>query len=194
MARDGSFLRRINVIILVTWYSSKMLQGAALLFPTKFSPYILSVRILSEYWIICVTIVAAACFMRRHKGFGKANAHKTTTIAHEHSVSQSSSSHRNFRRGNLRDTSIGRRRPSIDSALHSANLADAMPYPHNVGLSKKAAITTPVALQSPTKVRQPYEAFLILDVEATCHRGTDFNFPNEIIVSERRSFCAMWSG
>lgn len=29
--------------------------------------------------------------------------------------------------------------------------------------------------------KQPYDAFLVLDVEATCHEGTDFNFPNEII-------------
>jgi 3'-5' exoribonuclease 1 len=37
--------------------------------------------------------------------------------------------------------------------------------------------------QSPThRVQQPYDAFLILDVEATCFQGTDFNYPNEIIV------------
>lgn len=29
---------------------------------------------------------------------------------------------------------------------------------------------------------QPYDAFLVLDVEATCLQGTDFNYPNEIIV------------
>lgn len=32
-------------------------------------------------------------------------------------------------------------------------------------------------------VKQPYDAFLVLDVEATCQEGTDFNYPNEIIVS-----------
>lgn len=32
------------------------------------------------------------------------------------------------------------------------------------------------------KSKQPCEAFLVLDVEATCQEGTDFNFPNEIIV------------
>ena len=34
-----------------------------------------------------------------------------------------------------------------------------------------------------TFVKQTYEAFLVLDVEATCMPGTDFNYPNEIIVS-----------
>ncbi|KAJ7940858.1 ribonuclease H-like domain-containing protein, partial [Mycena leptocephala] len=32
-----------------------------------------------------------------------------------------------------------------------------------------------------SKVKQPYDAFLLLDVEATCQRGADFNYPNEII-------------
>ena len=32
------------------------------------------------------------------------------------------------------------------------------------------------------RVPQPYDAFLVLDVEATCFQGTDFNWPNEIIV------------
>ncbi|KAF9448333.1 hypothetical protein P691DRAFT_729758 [Macrolepiota fuliginosa MF-IS2] len=35
--------------------------------------------------------------------------------------------------------------------------------------------------QPPAKVQQPYDALLILDVEATCFQGTDFNYPNEII-------------
>ena len=30
---------------------------------------------------------------------------------------------------------------------------------------------------------QPYDALLVLDVEATCLQGTDFHWPNEIIVS-----------
>ena len=30
--------------------------------------------------------------------------------------------------------------------------------------------------------RQPWEYILVLDVEATCVAGTDFNWPNEIIV------------
>ncbi|KAJ7694148.1 ribonuclease H-like domain-containing protein [Mycena rosella] len=33
----------------------------------------------------------------------------------------------------------------------------------------------------PSKVKQTYDAFLLLDVEATCQQGTDFSYPNEII-------------
>ncbi|KAI0083989.1 ribonuclease H-like domain-containing protein [Irpex rosettiformis] len=32
-----------------------------------------------------------------------------------------------------------------------------------------------------TAVKQPYDAYLVLDVEATCMPGTDFNYANEII-------------
>jgi hypothetical protein len=32
------------------------------------------------------------------------------------------------------------------------------------------------------RTKQPYEAFLVLDVEGTCHLGSDYNYPNEIIV------------
>ncbi|KAI0797790.1 ribonuclease H-like domain-containing protein [Abortiporus biennis] len=32
-----------------------------------------------------------------------------------------------------------------------------------------------------TLVKQAYDAFLVLDVEATCVQGADFNYPNEII-------------
>ncbi|KAF8969802.1 hypothetical protein BDZ97DRAFT_1902227 [Flammula alnicola] len=40
------------------------------------------------------------------------------------------------------------------------------------------------ATESPNiipRTRQPYEAFLVLDLEGTCKLGTDFNYPNEII-------------
>ena len=38
--------------------------------------------------------------------------------------------------------------------------------------------------ESPWPVKQPFDAFLVLDVEATCQEGTDFNWPNEIIVRQ----------
>ena len=43
--------------------------------------------------------------------------------------------------------------------------------------------------ESPVPVKQPYDSFLVLDVEATCQEGTDFNWPNEIIVSEPAICC-----
>jgi len=37
-------------------------------------------------------------------------------------------------------------------------------------------------MDEPNMVPQAYDAFLVLDVEATCLPGTDFYWPNEIIV------------
>jgi hypothetical protein len=39
-----------------------------------------------------------------------------------------------------------------------------------------------VARKRDHRVKQPYDAFLVLDVEATCEEGTGFEWPNEIIV------------
>ena len=36
--------------------------------------------------------------------------------------------------------------------------------------------------------KQPYDAFLVLDVEGTCVEGSGFDYPNEIIVS-RTNIC-----
>ncbi|TFK42902.1 ribonuclease H-like domain-containing protein [Crucibulum laeve] len=55
-----------------------------------------------------------------------------------------------------------------------------MRYPRHVRIAKKkkALTTTDPAVPN---TRQPYDMFLVLDVEATCHLGTDFNYANEII-------------
>lgn len=39
----------------------------------------------------------------------------------------------------------------------------------------------PIAVNTP-RVKQPYDALLVLDVEATCVAGCGFEYPNEIIV------------
>ena len=38
------------------------------------------------------------------------------------------------------------------------------------------------AIPALPQAAQSIDAFLVLDVEATCQQGTDLNFPNEIIV------------
>lgn len=61
--------------------------------------------------------------------------------------------------------------------------------PSTTLLDRTAAVIESVTAQpklqkpeSPWPVKQPYDAYLVLDVEATCQEGTDFNWPNEIIV------------
>lgn len=42
----------------------------------------------------------------------------------------------------------------------------------------------PISSKGP-RIKQPFEVFLVLDIEGTCDLGTDFNYPNEIIVRAR---------
>ena len=43
---------------------------------------------------------------------------------------------------------------------------------------------SPIPVKGP-RCKQPFEVFLVLDIEGTCDLGTDFNYPNEIIVRAR---------
>ncbi|KAG6889726.1 hypothetical protein C0995_015024 [Termitomyces sp. Mi166 len=54
-----------------------------------------------------------------------------------------------------------------------------MGYIRRTRFSKKS--TAPPPFSHPPRSKQHYDAFLVLDVEATCQQGTDFSFPNEII-------------
>lgn len=44
----------------------------------------------------------------------------------------------------------------------------------------------------PPRAKQPYDTFLVFDVEATCVQGQDFNWCNEIIVSRSLHFAYQW--
>jgi hypothetical protein len=48
--------------------------------------------------------------------------------------------------------------------------------------SAESASRTETPTETPKPAKQPFDAYLVLDVEATCLEGTDFNWPNEIIV------------
>ena len=42
---------------------------------------------------------------------------------------------------------------------------------------------TPPSKQQEKCVRQPFDAYLVVDFEGTCQENSDFNYPNEIIVN-----------
>lgn len=58
-----------------------------------------------------------------------------------------------------------------------------MRYPKNNVRPTKREKKAPasISFQGP-RIKQPYEVFLVLDIEGTCDLGTNFNYPNEIIV------------
>lgn len=61
----------------------------------------------------------------------------------------------------------------------------AQPVKPKLVISSPQPRVTPAKPPSPTKPKpkQPFHAFLVLDVEGTCQLGSDFDYPNEIIVS-----------
>lgn len=91
------------------------------------------------------------------------------------------------------------RAPSLIASFSSmlASVTRPVPVPDPAAVIDRALDATPAAAtvvpklekaESPWPVKQPYDAFLVLDVEATCQEGTDFNWPNEIIVSAQRDW------
>lgn len=80
---------------------------------------------------------------------------------------------------------------SIDNILvdtpNPSKTKQAMRYTRQSRFSKKKrrGFVAPAESQEippePSMTRQPYEVFLVLDIEGTCDQGTDFNYPNEII-------------
>jgi hypothetical protein len=61
-----------------------------------------------------------------------------------------------------------------------------MRYTYQSHPQKRRGFVEPAQSQEippePSMTRQPYEVFLVLDIEGTCDQGTNFNYPNEIIV------------
>jgi hypothetical protein len=55
-------------------------------------------------------------------------------------------------------------------------------YPNNVCPTKMTP--SAISFKGP-RIKQPFEVFLVLDIEGTCDMDTDFNYPNEIIVRAR---------
>ncbi|KAJ7349489.1 ribonuclease H-like domain-containing protein [Mycena albidolilacea] len=64
-----------------------------------------------------------------------------------------------------------RQDPSLHGSVETAKTADAV----------QTAGTVKTRTASASKVKQPYDAFLVLDVEGTCQQGSNFDYPNEII-------------
>lgn len=66
--------------------------------------------------------------------------------------------------------------PQMGSVLDRPQPATAVPH-----VASKQALHWTSYIEA-ARVKQPYDAFLVLDVEATCLQGAGFDWPNEIIV------------
>lgn len=134
-----------------------------------------------NHWLACTLVMIATCLAR---SFYKSAASSSTDNKAEN-TSQTTTIQRNSiynikRQTPVKDTNIVH--PSPSSSKKN------MRYQRNArrGKTKKSlAPTEPFCKQ---KTKQPYEAFLVLDLEGTCKLGTDFNYPNEIIVRDHTRF------
>jgi hypothetical protein len=128
---------------------------------------------MNNWEIMCAAIVLAWCLFRLHKG-----PNVTDTISGYED-----------RRGQLPSQNPSESSPRA-FAFHDMlawifcpRESQDAPSSTPVRRDKKKSIAIPSAIVAPPQpVTQPYDVFLVLDVEATCQQGTDFNFPNEIIV------------
>ena len=53
---------------------------------------------------------------------------------------------------------------------------------HNKRTTRRGKTASASSSFKGPRVKQPYEVYLVLDIEGTCNQGTGFNYPNEIIV------------
>lgn len=134
------------------------------------------------FWSMLLTVLAYLLVRTYYKGLIQK---RSIDVGQKSISSQTSPSQvvsRNFRLTDL-FARIRNREHKTQSVLQTVSQTpsssiDDMRYPRHVRLAKKKKG------QHLLKFKQPYDAFLVLDVEATCQLGTNFNFPNEIIVRD----------
>lgn len=66
--------------------------------------------------------------------------------------------------------------PALSLSFSATHYSRDMSYP-----SSPTSSVASTLVEDP-KIRQSFDALLVLDVEATCSQGVGFDFPNEIIV------------
>ncbi|GLB35330.1 putative exonuclease [Lyophyllum shimeji] len=145
-------------------------------------------RVLVEHWIICAALFAATCLLGwYYKGFIEDRLRdKPIQAPGDMYISPPTPVHSNFTLGDV-FARVRRRRPPPEPAPVNLSLEPSPPgrnmrYARQPRFTKKGIASVPIPPPPPPpKAKQPYEAFLVLDVEATCQQGTDFSFPNEII-------------
>jgi hypothetical protein len=141
---------------------------------------------LQNHWLACMLFMTATCLIRSYrKRVGPLHKGKQP-------VSQTSPQHNSSGSFDFLTQLWYRQRPINQTVV--PNSPEQVPLPRrtnkrNMRYKKSTrqfkTKKQTVAKESPyvtPKTTQPYDAFLVLDLEGTCELGTDFNYPNEIIV------------
>jgi len=138
------------------------------------------VNVLLDHWVACMLVMIATCLTRSvYKRF--------RTQPKENEAESKTPSSQPTPLFGLSPQFWYRLKPSeaisVPPLVPQPSDKTAMRYqrtPRRVKAKKKITPTAEPP-RSPGIV-QPFEAFLVLDIEGTCNQGTDFNYPNEIIV------------
>ncbi|KAF9466388.1 ribonuclease H-like domain-containing protein [Collybia nuda] len=136
-------------------------------------------RVPDQNRIIYAALIAATCLIGcSYKGFLHILSRHTPSPG-----AKSSSSPTSFNDASTSDIfPLTRRKYNHPSAPNGTTpVPRAMRYQRQVRLPKKTVVSSPRPPPPPPKSKQPYDVFLVLDIEATCQQGADFNYPNEII-------------
>lgn len=135
---------------------------------------------LLDHWVACVLVIIATCLTR--------SAYKRFGIQHKENEAESKNPSSELTPFFGFPSQLWYRlKPSeaisVAPFVPQPSNKSAMRYqrtPRRVKAKKKIIPTA-----EPPRISgivQPFEAFLVLDIEGTCNQGTDFNYPNEIIV------------
>lgn len=141
---------------------------------------------LQNHWLACMLFMTATCLIRSYrKRVGPLHKGKQ-------SVSQTSPQHESSGFFSFFTKPWSRQRP-INQVVVS-NSPEQVTLPRRTAKrnmryqkstrqfkTKKQTVVKESPCVTP-KTTQPYDAFLVLDLEGTCELGTNFNYPNEIIV------------
>lgn len=171
----------------VSILSSNFLGEGMLSIPLAFAAMLSDSHLhLAHNWFLCATVVLASCLVRccYKRLIDKRQGTSNKRTQSPRSPSQTIIPPQNTTLGNMFASLLRRPRHEVPEATPPPS-PRAMRYTRRARNTKKVQPIPPsISPPSSLHIKQPYEAFLVLDVEATCHMGTDFNFPNEIIVRQ----------
>ncbi|KAF9483805.1 hypothetical protein BDN70DRAFT_873427 [Pholiota conissans] len=137
---------------------------------------------LRTHWLPCTLFMIATCLIRSYR--------KRVGYQHKgrHFVSQTSPQHSSSFFGPFSAlwspiSQVDISSPSEQVLLPRRTTKRNMRYQTSARQfkTKKQIVVTTETPYVIHKTTQPYDAFLVLDLEGTCELGTDFNYPNEII-------------
>jgi len=137
-------------------------------------------NVLLDHWVACALVIIATCLIRSvYKRFGfqhERNEAESKTLSSQPVPPFGLFSQFWYRLKPSEAISVS---PLIPQPSDKTDMRYQRTPRHVKAKKKKIPIVEPQRIPG---IVQPCEAFLVLDIEGTCNQGTDFNYPNEIIV------------